>query len=66
MKKKVPVKVCPDCNSHLFRYDDHTKELYCYPCGLVIHAPYTTDFIRPDFKTIEIVINIPDTVIVID
>lgn len=59
---KVPVKVCPDCHSHLFRYDERHKEMYCKLCGLVITAPYSTDFIRPDLKTLTIIINIPETV----
>ena len=59
---KVPVRVCPDCYSHLFRYDDHAKELYCKLCGLVITAPYSTDFITPNLKKIHITISIPETV----
>lgn len=62
MKKKIPIKVCPECNSHLFKFDTHHRELYCSVCGLIIYAPYTTDYIRPDFKTIHIILNVPDTV----
>jgi len=58
----VPVKVCPECNSHLFKTDDSTKEMYCLLCGLTIHAPYSTDFIRPDFKIVNIVLNITENV----
>ena len=58
----VPVKVCPECNSHLFKNDNTTNEMYCLLCGLTIHAPYSTDFIRPDLKTINIVINVHETV----
>ena len=65
MKIHVPVKVCPECNSHLFKTDDSTKEMYCLLCGLTIHAPYSTDFIRPDLKTIDMIINISETVEII-
>ena len=62
MKKKVKINLCPNCDGHIFRYDEYHKEQYCYSCGLVINAPYTADFIRPDFKTIIITLHIPETV----
>lgn len=61
-KIKVPVKVCPECNSHLFKHDESKREMTCKLCGLVIHAPYNADFITPDLKIIHITISIPETV----
>lgn len=59
---KIPINVCPDCHSHLFTYDEHYKETYCKLCGLVITAPYSADFTRPDLKTITITVNISEMI----
>lgn len=61
-KIKVPIKVCPECNSHLFKHEENIKEIYCKLCGLVLNAPYSPDFITPDFKLIHIVINVAEVV----
>ena len=59
----VNIKVCPECNSHIFRYDNYLKELYCFKCGTVLKAPPCTDFITPDLKQISIRINIHEVTI---
>lgn len=60
---QVNIKLCPECNSHNFRYDNHHKELYCFNCGVVLIAPPSTDFITPDIKTVTITINIHEAII---
>lgn len=65
MKKKVQFKVCPECHSHLFKFDYRLHELYCSLCGLVLKAPYSNDFKTPDFKTLFITITLPEEVIII-
>lgn len=62
MKKKVAIKVCPECHSHLFKKDYRLHELYCRLCGLVLKAPYSVDFKTPDFKTLHLTINVPEEV----
>lgn len=65
MKKQVKIKVCPECNSHLFNYDEYHLELYCKLCGLVLKAPSSTDFTTPVLKTIQITINVAEEVEVV-
>ncbi len=59
----VDIKVCPECNSHLFTYDEKHKEVMCKLCGLIVKAPPSTAFITPDLKTIKITINIHEVII---
>ena len=61
-KKKVPIKVCPECYSHIFMIDHRLQEVYCSKCGLVLKAPYSTDFTTPDYKTIYLKIYLPEEV----
>lgn len=62
MKKTIAIKVCPECNSHIFYMDEIHHELYCNSCGLIIKAPPSMDFITTGFKTIYITLNLPETV----
>ena len=58
----VPVKVCPECNSHIFKEDVTTHDLYCSLCGLIVKGSYCADFVIPDFKIVNIVLNITENV----
>lgn len=62
-KIHIHIKVCPECNSHIFNYDTYKKEVYCKLCGLIINAPPSADFTTPDLKTITITINIHEIII---
>lgn len=48
----IKIAVCPECNSHHLYKDEIHLETYCYNCGLVVKAPFSTDFITPDLKII--------------
>lgn len=61
--KKVRLKVCPECYSHTFKYDEYHQELYCFNCGLILNAPPNRDFITPDLKTLTITITIHEVII---
>lgn len=66
MKKKFKekhIKVCPECNSHTFYKDTKHHETSCKVCGLVLIAPYSADFITPDFKIITITVTVSENCI---
>jgi len=53
-EKTLNIKVCPECKSNVFVNDEIHKETYCLRCGLIIKAPYTTDFIASGFAKLKI------------
>lgn len=44
------IRKCIECNSTKFYKDYKLNETSCLSCGLVLYAPYTTDFITDGFK----------------
>lgn len=47
------VKMCVECDSTLFHYEEGLREISCLKCGLVLASPPTTDFITDGFRYVK-------------
>ena len=59
-------KLCPECYSCNFNYEEHTGEVSCARCGLIIQAPPTTDYKPAGFKLHIIEANFNNIIVIVE